>query len=148
MWYIWLIAAGIFFVAEMITTGFLVFWLGIGSLLAMIASFITDSIFIQTTVFVISSCILILLTKPFVKKFVDKGKSIVTNAYGIIGKTGIVTVDIDALESTGQVKVNGEIWSAKADTNIQKGTEVEVTKIDGVKLIVTPKVKSLSDISI
>ena len=148
MWYLWLIAAGIFFVAEMITTGFLVFWLGIGSLLAMITSFITDSIFIQTTVFVISSCILILLTKPFVKKFVDKGKSIVTNAYGIIGKTGIVTVDIDTLESTGQVKVNGEIWSAKADSNIPKGTEVEITKIEGVKLIVTPKVKSLSDISI
>ena len=148
MWYIWLIAAGIFFVAEMITTGFLIFWLGMGSILAMITSFITDSIFIQTTVFVISSCILILLTKPFVKKFVDNGKSTLTNAYGIIGKTGIVTVDIDTLESTGQVKVNGEIWSAKADTNIQKGTEVEVTKIDGVKLIVTPKVKSLSDISI
>ena len=148
MWYIWLIAAGIFFVAEMITTGFLVFWLGIGSLLAMIASFITDSIFIQTTVFVISSCLLIPLTKPLVKKFIDTGKSTLTNAYGIIGKTGIVTVDIDTLEATGQVKVNGEIWSAKADSNIPKGTEVEVTKIDGVKLIVTPKVKSLSDISI
>ena len=148
MWYIWLIAAGIFFVAEMITTGFLIFWLGIGSILAMITSFITDSIFIQTAVFVISSVVLIPLTKPLVKKYIDTGKSTVTNAYGIIGKTGIVTVDIDTLESTGQVKVNGEIWSAKADSNIPKGTKVEVLKIDGVKLIVTPKVESLSDSSI
>lgn len=148
MWYLWLIAAGIFFVAEMITTGFLIFWLGVGSLLAMITSFITDSIFIQTAVFVISSVILIPLTKPLVKKYIDTGKSTVTNAFGIIGKTGIVTVDINTLESTGQIKVNGEIWSAKADTNIPKGTKVEVLKIDGVKLIVTPKVESLSHHSI
>ena len=148
MWYIWLIAAGVFFVAEMITTGFLVFWLGIGSLLAMITSFITDSIFIQTAVFVISSVILIPLTKPLVKKYIDTGKSTVTNAYGVIGKTGIVTVDINTLDATGQVKVNGEIWSAKADTNIPKGTKVEVLKIDGVKLIVTSKVESLSESSI
>jgi len=148
MWYIWLIAAGIFFVAEMITTGFLIFWLGIGSILAMITSFITDSIFIQTAVFVISSVLLIPLTKPLVKKYIDTGKSTVTNAYGVIGKIGIVTVDIDTIEATGQIKVNGEIWSAKADTNIPKGTKVEVLKIDGVKLIVTPKVESLSDSSI
>lgn len=144
MWYLWLIAAGIFLIAEIITTGFLIFWLGIGSLLAMIASFITDSIFIQTTVFVISSVVLIPLTKPLAKKYFDTGKSIVTNAYGIIGKTGIVTVDINTLESTGQIKVNGEIWSAKADADIPKGTKVKVLKIDGVKLIVTPMVESLN----
>ena len=148
MWYLWLIAAGVFFIAEMITTGFLVFWLGIGSLLAMITSFITDSIFIQTAVFVISSVILIPLTKTLVSKYIDNGKRFVTNAYGIIGKTGIVIADINTLEATGQVKVNGEVWSAKADTNIPKGTEVEVLKIDGVKLIVTPKVESLSDATI
>ena len=146
MWYLWLIAAGIFFIVEIATTGFLIFWLGISSILAMITSFITDSIFIQTAVFVISSVILIPLTTPFVKKYVDKGKTTATNAYSLIGKTGIVTVDINTLDATGQVKVNGEVWSAKSDNNIVKGTEIEVLKIDGVKLIVSPKVKSLSDV--
>ena len=56
MWQFWLIAAGIFFIGEIITTGFLIFWLGIGSLLAMIVSFLTDNIIIQTAVFVVSSC--------------------------------------------------------------------------------------------
>ena len=32
MWAIWLIAAGVFFIAEIATTGFLIFWLGLGSL--------------------------------------------------------------------------------------------------------------------
>ena len=90
MWYIWLIAAGIFFIVEIATIGFLIFWLGIGALLAMIASFFTD---------------------------------------------------INTIEATGQVKVEGEVWSAKSDSNIEKGTEVEILKIDGVKLVVKPKGK-------
>lgn len=145
MWSLWLIAAGVFFVVEIATTGFLIFWLGIGSLIAMLTSFITDSIIIQTVVFVISSCILIPLTKPLADKFTGK-KAVPTNSYSLINKHGIVTVDINPMEAVGQVKVNGEIWSAKTDDGsvITKGTEIEVVKIDGVKLIVSPiKVNSV-----
>ena len=139
MWYLWLIAAGIFFIVEMATTGFLVFWLAIGALLSMITSFITDSIVIQTIVFVISSCILIPLTKPLADKFTKKN-TVPTNTYSLINKHGIVTIDINPIEAVGQVKVNGEIWSAKTEdgTAIAKGTEIEVIRIDGVKLIVSP----------
>ena len=55
-------------------------------------------------------------------------------------------MDINPIEATGQIKVNGEIWSAKTEDelSIPKGTEVEVLKIDGVKLIVSPiKVASI-----
>ena len=144
MWYLWLIAAGIFFIIEIATVGFLIFWLGIGALFAMVASFFTDNLLIQTTVFVISSSVLIPLTKPIVNKYFDDGKTIATNAYSLIGKVGIVTTAINTLNSTGQVKVNGEIWSAKADEDIKQGTEVEVLKIDGVKLIVKPKTPILN----
>lgn len=53
---------------------------------------------------------------------------------------GIVTIDINSLEGVGQIKVDGEIWSAKTETNdiILKGTKVKILKIDGVKLIVSP----------
>jgi len=139
MWSLWLIATGIFFIVEIATTGFLIFWLGIGSLLAMITSFITDSVIIQTLVFVITSCILIPLTKPLADKFTNT-KSVATNSYSLINKHGIVTVDINPIEAVGQVKVNGEIWSAKTEDGITipKGTEIKVTNIDGVKLIVSP----------
>ena len=145
MWSLWLIAAGIFFIIEIATTGFLIFWLGIGSLLAMLTSFITDNIVIQTIVFVVTSCILIPLTKPLADKFAGK-KAVPTNSYSLINKKGIVTLDINPIEGVGQVKVNGEIWSAKTEdgTSILKGTEIQVNKIDGVKLIVTPiKVNSV-----
>ena len=108
-------------------------------LLAMIVSFFVDSILVQTAVFVISSTILIFATKPFVKKFA-KTKDVKTNAYSIIGKNAIVTKDIDSINGKGQIKVDSETWSAvgKDDMNIEKGTEVEILKINGVKAIVAP----------
>ena len=68
MWQIWLIISGLFFVLEIITVGFLVFWFGIGALFAMVVSFFTDSIIIQTTVFLITSTALLFFTRTFVKK--------------------------------------------------------------------------------
>lgn len=136
MWLFWLIASGIFFVGEIITVGFLVFWLGIGAILAMIVSFFTNNLVIQTAVFVISSIILILSTKPLINKYISQKEMIPTNTYRIIGKKGIVTHQIGT--EVGQVKVDGEIWSATSDVVIEKGTEVEILKIDGVKLVVAP----------
>ena len=141
MWYIWLILAGIFLIVEAMTVGFLIFWLSIGSLFAMITSFFTDNIFIQTAVFVISSTILIFATKPFVKKFTQSKSPIKTNVYSIIGKTGIVTQEINSIHSTGQIKVDGEVWSAIGENDssiIPKDSEVKILEVKGVKAIVTP----------
>ena len=66
-----------------------------------------------------------------------------TNAYSIEGKVGKVIVDIEPIEGKGQVKINGESWSAKSvdDTYIAKDTEVIIEKIDGVKVLVKPLIK-------
>ena len=140
MWYIWLIAAIIFFLIEIATVGFLIFWLGIGALCAMVTSFLTDNILIQTGVFVVVSAILIPITKPFVDKYFNK-KTVPTNSYSILNKTGIVTKAITSPDGIGLVKIDGEVWSAKSkdNTEIKEGTEVEILKIDGVKIIVAPK---------
>jgi len=139
MWIFWLIAAGLFFTLEIITVGFFIFWLGVGALFAMVVSFITTNIVIQTAVFVLVSTILIFLTKPIVDKYISKKDTVPTNVYSIIGKKGIVISEISNLDGIGQVKINGETWSAISDSgsNISKGAEVVVNKIDGVKVIVT-----------
>lgn len=138
MWQFWLIAAGIFFIIEIATVGFLVFWFGIGALIAMVVSIFVPNVYIQALVFIVSSTLLIFFTKPFVNKFVNKEKTIATNAYSIIGRTGIVTKEINDLKGTGQVKIGGETWSARtlSEETIPENTEIEVVKIDGVKAIV------------
>ena len=138
MWVFWLIAAGVFFIIEMATIGFLVFWLGIGALLAMVTSFVTDSIFIQALVFVVTSTLLLIFTRPLVDKFIKTPKELKTNAYSIIGKKAIVISKINNIEGVGQIKIDGDVWSAKSfdDEDIPEDTEVEITEIDGVKAVV------------
>lgn len=138
MWQFWIIASGIFFVAEIFTAGFLVFWLGVAALIAMISSFITSNIIIQTAIFVIFSVILLFATRPFVNKFVNT-KTIPTNAFSIIGKTALVVQEINPIKETGQIKINGEVWSAISENGqiIPKDSEVKITSISGVKSIVS-----------
>lgn len=144
MWKIWLVLSGIFVIIEIINVSFFIFWFAMGALIAMISSFFIDNLVLQIAIFVVSSTILLFATKPFVRKFMDKNTSVKTNAYSIEGKVGKVTVDIEPIEGTGQVKINGETWSAKSENNevISKDTEVIIEKIDGVKAIVKPLIKN------
>jgi membrane protein implicated in regulation of membrane protease activity len=139
MWQIWLIASGIFFICEIITVGFLVFWLGIGALIAMLVSFFTSNIIVQMSVFVVSSGLLIFATRPLVNK-ISKKDVVPTNVYSLIGKKAVVTEDIDWVTGKGQIKFEGEIWSAKSkeQINIPAGSEVEIVSIEGVKAFVKP----------
>lgn len=138
MWQFWLIAAGIFFIIEIATVGFLVFWFGIGALIAMIVSFFVPDIYVQALIFIVTSTLLVFLTKPLVNKFIDKDKKVATNAYSIIGRIGIVTKEINPIMGTGQIKIAGEVWSAKTNSDevIPENTEVEIVEIDGVKAVV------------
>ena len=140
MWYIWLIAAGIFFVAEIMTVGFMIFWLGIAALITCLVSLFTSNLIIQMAVFVVLSCALLFLTRPFVDKFLhNKEPAPKTNAYSIIGKEAIVTKSFNKSSKIGQVKVGSENWTAKSkdDELFEIGDTVKVEAIDGVKAIVT-----------
>lgn len=140
MWQVWLVIAVFFLAFEIITTGFLVFWFAIGALIAMCASFFISNVIVQTTIFLISSTILLFATRSFVQKVTKKDITVKTNVYSIENKIGKVTVDISPIEGKGQIKINGETWSAKSynDLPIKVGTEVTVEKVDGVKAIVRP----------
>lgn len=139
MWQIWLIIAGVCFIAEMITVGFFIFWFGIGALLSLIISLIfPGNIILQATVFIVSSTLLVFLTKPLAKKLTKSDKKLNTNAYSIIDKTGIVIQDINPTHGIGQIKICNEKWSAKTSDGsiIEKGTQIKVKSIDGVKAVV------------
>ena len=134
MWAFWLLVAGICFIIEIFTVGFFVFWFGVGALIALIVSLFVESFLVQAVFFIISSTILLLFTKPLVNKFIKTDEITPTNVYRIIDKEGIVIEDIDSLNCTGKVKVKGELWSAIADTDIEKGSKIKVISVNGVKL--------------
>ncbi len=140
LWKFWLILSGVFLVIEIISVGFLMFWFAVGALVTTFVSLFTDNIAIQSGVFIVVSTGLLFATKPFVNKILPKEPKIKTNSFSNEGKTGIVTIDINPTEGSGQAKIDGEAWSAKSSDNtyISKDTEVIVEKIEGVKAIVKP----------
>ena len=131
---IWVIAFLGLLLVEFLTVGLVSIWFAVGALAALITSFITESVLIQTIVFVVVSIVTLFVTQPLIKKFkVTKFEP--TNSDRVIGKTGEVTKEIKPNEY-GEVVVFGTEWLAASDKKQAVGTKVVVEKIEGNKLIV------------
>lgn len=138
--YIWLGLMILFIIVEAVCAIHLVsIWFAAGSLVAMIAAALGAKLWLQITLFLLVSGVLLALLWPLVKKFLRPNLK-KTNIDSIIGTTGLVTITVDNMESTGQVKLNGMEWTARSTSGrvIDPHTEVKVDRIEGVKVFVTP----------
>ena len=135
----WFIAFVILLVIELATVNLVTIWFAIGAVAAIITTLFTDSILIQSIVFVVVSVIALLITKPLIKKF-KKFEVEPTNSDRVIGKVGDVTKKIEK-NKYGEVKVYGNTWTASSKDVIEVGERVKVSSIDGVKLIVEKEEK-------
>ena len=137
--FIWIGFAVIMVVCEAFTSQLVSIWFVLGAVSAAVTTIFTPSIAIQSAVFLIVSLVALIVTKPLVKKLKDKRGVTSTNADRLVGRTGVVISDIADTHTVGQVKVEGEIWSAKSKkAPLNKDTKIKVLAIEGVKLIVEP----------
>ena len=125
----WLIFFIILVIVELITVNLVTIWFAFGAL-------VTDTA-ILLAVFTLVSLLLLLITKPLVKRLQVKNV-IATNLDQVIGKIGIVTEPI-AEDKIGEVKVLGKRWSAYSERKISKDKKVKILSISGVKLKVEEK---------
>lgn len=133
----WLIFFIILVIIELITVNLVTIWFAFGALVTSLVSLYTTDTVILLAVFTLVSLLLLLITKPVVKKLKVK-KVVATNLDQVIGKTGIVSVPIEK-DKIGEVKVLGKIWSAYSDKEISKDKKVKILSISGVKLKVEEK---------
>lgn len=128
--------AVILIIIEGVTLGLTTIWFAIGALIAMISAMLHLPFIGQIFVFLISSLVLLYFTRSVAKEYLKIGKT-KTNVDSLIGELGIVIKDILPF-NTGQVKVKGQIWTAKAlgDDEIMENERIEVVDVEGVKLIV------------
>ena len=131
---VWFALIFVFLIIEAITLNLVTIWFALGSVCAYITSYFTENIVIQLAVFAVVSTISLIFTKPFLEKYIKKSKENV-DFDRIIGKVGIVIKEIKKHEN-GRVKIDGKDWMAISDEEIKKGEEVEILKIEGVKIIV------------
>lgn len=138
--YFWLALLIIFVVVECLTVGLVSIWFAGGALVAMLLAMAGAGAIWQDIVFLLTSGLLLIITRPFVKKYL-LNKKVKTNYQSVIGEVAKVTETIDNYNQTGTAFADGKEWTARSteDTvTMEKDTLVKVVAIEGVKLMVEP----------
>ena len=135
---LWLILVVVFGALEAASVALTSIWFAAGALVALFVSFLVPVLWIQALVFAVVSLAALLLMRPLAQKMMQPKGKVPTNADRILGREGVVTETVDNLAATGQVKVAGQVWTARSadEERIFAGEQVKVLRIDGVKLLV------------
>ena len=133
---LWTLIIIVAIIAEAETAEFVSCWFAVGGILGLILAIFNVEIYIQVLASVLTSVILILISRPILKKY-TKNDDIPTNVDRLKGMVGVVTKPILAGEK-GSVKVNYQNWTAIGinDQTFQEGEKVLILEIEGNKLIV------------
>jgi membrane protein implicated in regulation of membrane protease activity len=138
-WVFWVIVAAIFAVGEMLTLGFFLAPFSVGALAAALADVLGGSFAVDLAAFVVVSVAVLTLLRPVARSHRRMPPSIRTGTAALVGRTGTVVTPIGTHEP-GSVKIDGEIWSARAfddDQAIEAGKRVQVVEIRGAMALVT-----------
>ena len=135
----WLVLMILFLVAEASTISLVSLWFAFGCLAALLVSLFGGAVWLQMTLFLVVSAIMLIALRPVVRKYLVPRLS-PTNVDSVIGTKGFVTSHIDNVTASGQVKLGAMFWSARSTTGaeIPEDTLVRVDRIEGVKVFVTP----------
>ena len=138
-WVLWLVVAVIMVVIEIATTGLTTLWFALGAIVAMVMDLCGAPFALQIIVMAVVSVVCFVLCMIWVRPKLEslRKKNIQrTNADRLIGREGVVIVPLNGAEGKGQVRIDGQVWSAKASNDIEEGIRVTVKSIEGVKLVV------------
>ncbi|MBR6704417.1 MAG: NfeD family protein [Lachnospiraceae bacterium] len=137
--YVWLAVFVLSILVEAATAGLASIWFAGGAFVAFLLALLDVSPVWQVIAFVVISLLLLVFTRPLARKYINR-KAEKTNVLdSIIGRTAIVTEEINNILATGKVTVDGMPWTARsavAEEVIPVGTEVTVVSLTGVKCIV------------
>ena len=134
----WLIAFVALAGIEAATMALTTVWFAGGAIAAFLMSLAHASVNAQLTVFAVVSFALLIFTRPWSVKHVNR-RAVKTNADSLVGKQARVTSEINNSLQTGSAVVNGQEWTARANKDGEiypADTLVEIRAIQGVKLIV------------
>lgn len=141
MAYVWLGVIVLAIITEASTVALVSIWFVPSACIAMILALCNVPLWIQLLVFFVTFLLLMIFIKPLFKKCFGL-KKVATNADTVIGMDAVVVEQINNLEAKGQVKVRGQVWSARSSDDsviYTQGEIVRVLSIEGVKLICEKK---------
>jgi membrane protein implicated in regulation of membrane protease activity len=139
-WVLWVIAACAFGVGEMLTTGFFLAPFALGAALAAVADLIGAGELASWLIFILVSLLTLAVVRPIAKAHMRTPPALRTGTATLVGQPAIVLERIANHEGVGCVRIDGEVWTARAldeDQVIEAGSRVEVVQIKGATALVT-----------
>jgi membrane protein implicated in regulation of membrane protease activity len=139
-WVLWVLAAGVFGVGEMLTTSFFLAPFALGAGLAAIAAGVGAGELAAWVVFVLASVLSLAVLRPIARSHMRTPPHIRTGSAALLGQNATVLERISNAEGVGCVKIDGEVWTARAydeDQVIEPGARVQVVQIKGATALVS-----------
>ena len=135
---IWIGLFIILLIIEVFTVGLTTIWFAIGALAAAGANTLGANLTIQIIVFLAVSIMLMIFTRPWAAKHLNKNR-LKTNYESKIGEVIKITERVDNLRQTGRSIVDGQEWTVRSQDNnviLEKDELAKVISVSGLKLIV------------
>jgi membrane protein implicated in regulation of membrane protease activity len=139
-WVLWLIAAVIFALGELHTTGFFLGPFAVGAVAATLLAATGAGAAIEWAVFLVISLILLAALRPVARAHRRKPALLRTGPAALVGRSATVVERIANSEGVGCVRLDGEIWTARSydeDEVIDEGKRVQVIEIRGATALVS-----------
>jgi membrane protein implicated in regulation of membrane protease activity len=136
-WVWWMIAAGVLAVGEIATLGFFLGPIAVAATAAAVVALAGAGLALQWVVFIAAALGSVLVLRPIARRHLRTPASLRTGTAALVGGPATVTQRVD--RDGGQVKIGGELWTARSyddDDSFEPGTRVEVMKIDGATALV------------
>jgi membrane protein implicated in regulation of membrane protease activity len=133
---VWLIAGIGLLVVEVFTGTFVLVMLGGGALAAAVAGFLGAPTPLNAAVFAVVSVVLLLGVRPALRRRLIP--ALESSTHNMVGATGLVVRRVD--RDSGQIKVEGELWSARAlerERVFEPGERVTVMELSGLTAVVS-----------
>ncbi len=136
-WLAWIGLAVVLGIIEVTTLDLVFAMLAVGALAGAGTGLVTDNVLLQVVVALVVSVGMLAVVRPVALRHLRTPLAIRTGVAALVGVKGVVLEPVGAHE--GQVKLNGEVWSARSfdpQETIETGREVEVVRIDGATAVV------------
>ncbi|HET6816905.1 MAG TPA: NfeD family protein [Mycobacteriales bacterium] len=136
-WVLWLIAAGVLGVAEMLTLTFVLGMVAVAAAAAAVTAAVGLPPAVQIAAFAAVSVMLLGVVRPIARRHHHTPASLQTGAAALVGRRAMTLTEVD--RAGGQVRIGGEVWSARPYDEhhvIPAGTAVDVVQIDGATAVV------------
>jgi membrane protein implicated in regulation of membrane protease activity len=138
-WIIWLIVSVVLAVGEIVNLSFFLFPFAIGAAAAAAVSLAGGSTAVSFAVFAVLTAVSFTVVRPIAKRHLSMPPQLRTGTAALVGRTAVVLEPIDESGTHGTVRLEGEVWTARAyddDRTYPSGARVTVMEIRGATALV------------